>query len=265
MDVIVEEDEKDREYRIEIGYAHQPPFSSRVVSDGTLRVLALLTILHDPEHRGLVCFEEPENGVHPSRLMTLIQRLREGVTAPTSLDVDEGEPFFQILLNSHSPVVLSCLEEGEAMFADLVSVVNPEVGSVSRKTRIRPVVASNGNLSMSVALRWNGIYTLHGQRPRFLRPEILVESPWRKRQYKIESAALLGAMIKIEFTAAEIKALHYERFHHPHPRVRLKMEVLWLKSQGLPHKEIARLTCIGHTALRGYLQEYLTGGIDKLK
>ncbi|MCL1474798.1 AAA family ATPase [Argonema antarcticum] len=144
VDVIVEEDEKDREYRIEIGYAHQPPFSSRVVSDGTLRVLALLTILHDPEHRGLVCFEEPENGVHPSRLMTLIQRLREGVTAATSLDVDEGEPFFQILLNSHSPVVLSCLEEGEAMFADLVSVVNPEVGSVSRKTRIRPVATSNG-------------------------------------------------------------------------------------------------------------------------
>ena len=72
-------------------------------------------------------------------------------------------------------------------------------------------------------------------------------------------------MLKIEFTAAEIKALHYERFHHPHPRVRLKMEVLWLKSQGLPHKEIARLTCIGHTALRGYLQEYVTGGIDKLK
>lgn len=144
VDVIVEEDEKDREYRIEIGYAHQPPFSSRVVSDGTLRVLALLTILHDPEHRGLVCFEEPENGVHPSRLMTLIQRLREGVTTLSSLEVDEGEPFFQMLLNSHSPVVLSCLEEGEAMFADLVSVVNPEVGSVSRKTRIRPVATSNG-------------------------------------------------------------------------------------------------------------------------
>ena len=144
VDVIVEEDQKDREYRIDIGYADQPPFSSRVVSDGTLRVLALLTILHDPQHRGLVCFEEPENGVHPSRLMTLIQKLREGVTATTSVEVDEAEPFFQMLINSHSPVVLSCLEEGEAMFADLVSVVNPEAGSVSRKTRIRPVATSNG-------------------------------------------------------------------------------------------------------------------------
>lgn len=78
-------------------------------------------------------------------MMTLIQRLREGVTAATSLEVDEEEPFFQILLNSHSPVVLSCLEEGEAMFADLVSVVNPEVGFVSRKTRIRPVATFKGS------------------------------------------------------------------------------------------------------------------------
>lgn len=56
----------------------------------------------------------------------------------------ESEPFFQMLINSHSPVVLSCLEDGEAMFADLVSVVNPEAGFVSRKTRIRPVATSNG-------------------------------------------------------------------------------------------------------------------------
>ncbi len=31
-------------------------------------------------------------------------------------------------------------------------------------------------------------------------------------------------MIKIEFSEEEIKALHYERFHHPHPRVQMKME-----------------------------------------
>lgn len=72
-------------------------------------------------------------------------------------------------------------------------------------------------------------------------------------------------MLRIEFTSAQIKALHYERFHHPHPRVRLKMEVLWLKSQGLSHKEIVRLTCIGHTTLRCYLKEYMSGEIEKLK
>jgi len=72
-------------------------------------------------------------------------------------------------------------------------------------------------------------------------------------------------MLKIAFTEAEMIALHYERFHHPHPRVRLKMEVLWLKSQGLSHKEIARLTWIGQTTLRCYLKEYISGGISRLK
>jgi hypothetical protein len=61
------------------------------------------------------------------------------VTDPTSDEVDEQEPLSQMLLNSHSPVVLSCLEKDEAMFADVVSVVNPEVDKISRKTRIRPV------------------------------------------------------------------------------------------------------------------------------
>ncbi len=137
--VRIEEDEKNREYRIDIDMRDGHPFSSRVVSDGTLRVLALLTLLHDPKHRGLVCFEEPENGVHPFRLKAMIERLRELVTDPTSDKVDEQEPLSQMLLNSHSPVVLSCLEKDEAMFADMVSVVNPQVDKISRKTRIRPV------------------------------------------------------------------------------------------------------------------------------
>ncbi|GAB1538109.1 hypothetical protein NUACC21_07670 [Scytonema sp. NUACC21] len=137
-------DKKNKEYQIEIDYRDGIPFSSRVVSDGTLRVLALLVLLYDPKHHGLVCFEEPENGVHPFRLKTLMEKLRCCVTDITSEEVDETEPLSQMLLNSHSPVVLSCLEDGEAMFADLVSVVNPEVSMVNRKTRIRPVVRRVG-------------------------------------------------------------------------------------------------------------------------
>ena len=35
-------------------------------------------------------------------------------------------------------------------------------------------------------------------------------------------------MIKVEFTEDDKKALNYERYYHPHPRVQLKMEALWL-------------------------------------
>jgi transposase len=72
-------------------------------------------------------------------------------------------------------------------------------------------------------------------------------------------------MIKIAFRAADIQALEYERYHHPHPRVQRKMEALWLKSQALPHKEICRLTGIGGDTLRRYLRAYQAGGIDELK
>ena len=72
-------------------------------------------------------------------------------------------------------------------------------------------------------------------------------------------------MIAIDFTEEDVEAFDYERYHHPHPRVQRKMEALWLKSQGLPHNQITRLTGISPNTLRAYLRQYQTGGIDALK
>jgi len=72
-------------------------------------------------------------------------------------------------------------------------------------------------------------------------------------------------MIKIEFTEEEMQALNYERYNHPHPRVQRKMEALWLKSQGMSHNEICRLTGISPSTLRRYIRAYQQGGIDALK
>src|ERR687893_56396 len=72
-------------------------------------------------------------------------------------------------------------------------------------------------------------------------------------------------MIHIDFTPEQIDALHHERFHHPHPRVQLKMEVVYLKSQGLPHHQICRLTRISENSLRSFLRQYQEGGIERLK
>jgi len=72
-------------------------------------------------------------------------------------------------------------------------------------------------------------------------------------------------MIKLTFTADDIESLHYERFHHPHPRVQRKMEALYLKSQGYAHGEIARLLRITEPTLLSYFRDYQTGGVTKLK
>lgn len=72
-------------------------------------------------------------------------------------------------------------------------------------------------------------------------------------------------MIKIAFTQEGINALNYERYHHPHPKVQKKMEAIYLKSQGVKHKDICRLCQISKTTLVVYLKQYQEGGIDRLK
>jgi predicted ATPase len=137
----VNEDRQTREYRVGLRLRDEAPYSARVVSDGTLRLLALLTALHDPRYRGLICLEEPENGVHPRRLNVLLEKLRSLVTRPAEEEVDPTRPLAQMLLNSHSPVVLSALRSTEALvlFADLADIADPATRQVRRATRLRPV------------------------------------------------------------------------------------------------------------------------------
>ena len=46
---------------------------ARALSDGTLRFLALSVLELDPETPGLICLEEPENGIHPDRIPAMLR------------------------------------------------------------------------------------------------------------------------------------------------------------------------------------------------
>jgi transposase len=72
-------------------------------------------------------------------------------------------------------------------------------------------------------------------------------------------------VIQLRFSFEEIEALERERFSHPHPFVRRKMEVVYLKSQHLSHQMICELCRICGNTLRGYLSEYEEGGLERLK
>jgi transposase len=78
-------------------------------------------------------------------------------------------------------------------------------------------------------------------------------------------STLVQPLIKLTFTPEDVEQLHYERFHHPHPRVQRKMEALYLKSQGYPHWEIAQLIRVTEPTLLSYFRDYQTGGIAQLK
>jgi transposase len=67
------------------------------------------------------------------------------------------------------------------------------------------------------------------------------------------------------FTPEVLAILRHERYYHPHPRVQQKMEVLWLKSNGCSHSEIARLAAVSRRSVQRYLDEFLEGGLDRLR
>lgn len=72
-------------------------------------------------------------------------------------------------------------------------------------------------------------------------------------------------MINILFSDSDVIALQYERLHNPHPRVRMKMDALYLKSQKIPHKDICRMVGITKPTLVSYLRDYCEGGVEKIK
>ena len=72
-------------------------------------------------------------------------------------------------------------------------------------------------------------------------------------------------MLRINCVEEDIKKLHDRRYHHPHPLVQRKMEAIYLKSQGVKHKDIYKLCQISKTTLTKYIRQYQKGGVEELK
>lgn len=69
------------------------PILGKFASDGTLKMLAYLTVLYDPDPPQLVGIEEPENHLHPRLLPELAEECRSA-SANTQLMVTTHSPFF---------------------------------------------------------------------------------------------------------------------------------------------------------------------------
>ena len=131
---------RDRDYwELELRSRGSGWMSAHTASDGTLRVLAILAAAHDPDHPSVLIVDEVENGLHPSRLAELIRRMRR-ITQDSLAD----GPVRQMILTTHSPVVLSALypeHENEVVFFSTAygphTVGGRKVGSL--RTVVEPV------------------------------------------------------------------------------------------------------------------------------
>ncbi len=85
--------------------AFEDPFLARYVSDGTIKMLAYLTLLYDPKPHTLLCVEEPENQLYPKLLWELAEEFR--------VYAKRGG---QVLVSTHSPDFLNAVELEEVFW-----------------------------------------------------------------------------------------------------------------------------------------------------
>lgn len=85
--------------------AFEDPFLARYVSDGTIKMLAYLALLYDPEPHPLLCVEEPENQLYPTLLWELAEEFRAYA--------NRGG---QVFISTHSPDFLNAARLDEVFW-----------------------------------------------------------------------------------------------------------------------------------------------------
>lgn len=120
-DVRVDVDQVRQLLTVEVKERSGAFLPARALSDGTLRFLALCIMAEDPDFKGLLCFEEPENGIHPAKMGAMLALLKE-LAVDTSLPAGENNPMRQILIATHSPVLVNLESPDDLIYADIVKV-----------------------------------------------------------------------------------------------------------------------------------------------
>jgi predicted ATPase len=124
-EVGIDRDERRELLTLQVTDRNRTAHPARALSDGTLRFLALAVLELDATWQGVLCLEEPENGIHPERIEAMLQLLRDIAT-----DVDEplGEdnPLRQVIVNTHSPAVVTQVIDDSLLVAELKEMVDGE-------------------------------------------------------------------------------------------------------------------------------------------
>lgn len=118
----VDRDEKRQLLTLEVTDRDKTVHPARSLSDGTLRFLALAVLELDPQTSGLICLEEPENGIHPKRIPAMLQLL-EAIATDVNESVSSDNPLRQVIVNTHSPVVVNQVYDNCLLVAELKELI----------------------------------------------------------------------------------------------------------------------------------------------
>jgi predicted ATPase len=141
--VRVDRDDKRQLLTLELETNEGGFLPARALSDGTLRFLALAVLAIDSSFEGVVCMEEPENGIHPARLEAMVDLVRSLAVDPHE-PPSETNPFRQIIVNTHSPGFVRLVHSrapDDLLLGKLVTVRGP-TGAPARTLRLAPIRAT---------------------------------------------------------------------------------------------------------------------------
>ena len=127
--IAVDVDEKRQLLSIVMTDLQNTEHVASALSDGTLRFLALTVMESNPKSRRLLCLEEPENGMHPLRISAVIELLGE-LAVDIDEPVDADNPLRQVIINTHSPSVVACVND------DALLVAHVGRGGESERSRL---------------------------------------------------------------------------------------------------------------------------------
>jgi predicted ATPase len=110
------------------------PILARFASDGTLKMLAYLTLLYDPEPPRLIGIEEPENYLHPRLLPELAEECVQAAERT------------QLIVTTHSPFFINQLK------ANQVRVLYRDTDGYTRSKRISDMTGVQAMLETGASL-----------------------------------------------------------------------------------------------------------------
>ncbi len=142
-------------------------WSVELLSDGTLRVLAIAAALLSAPEGATIVIEEVDNGVHPSRSKQLLQTLREQATKRN----------VRLLLTTHNPALMDALPD-EAL-ADVVFCYRDPKQGDSRLIRLADLQNYAGLVSQGPL----GELVTHGVIDRFIKSPV---TPEQKKQNALD-------------------------------------------------------------------------------
>jgi hypothetical protein len=114
LSVDVDSDDVRQQRTLQVTMQGRQQYSASSLSDGTLRFLALAVLASDPRATGLVCMEEPENGIHPLRIPEMLRLVRSLSDADFQEDDwNDRAAMRQVIINTHSPLAVAELHDDE--------------------------------------------------------------------------------------------------------------------------------------------------------